>query len=286
MKRSLRALALLPLLALVLALALPGAAMAQMEVSALFLNVGKADTALLTLGDQHYMVDTGKSGGFDELQNALTVCGVERLDGIFLSHTDKDHVGGLKKLLKSGMEVGTLYAGAIHSESGMDDHPVYKAAEKYDAPLQWLVAGDTLDLQNGCTVRVLGPLTSDPINENNNSLVLDVVTPEGNFLFTGDMELQEEQELLDAGLIPRATALKVAHHGDNDATGAAFAAQVAAQWAVISTSTEDEPDTPDERVLKHLWAAGSSVAVTQDATLGIRVTLQAGAATAEKLDLN
>ena len=287
MKRFFSAALALLLLALVCALALPQApAAADTEVAALFINVGKADAALLFLGDRRYLVDTGKSGSYEQLELALTVYKVEKLDGVLITHTDKDHAGGLKKLLKSGFPVDTVYAGALRSEESDAEHPAYKAAEKYGVPLVWVKAGDELDWGEGFTARVLGPLTRDAINENNNSLVIDLVTPEGNLLLTGDMELEEEGALLAAGLIPQAAVLKVAHHGDGDATSRAFAHAVKPQWAVISTSTEDEPDTPDSDVLTALWEVESGVAVTQDATMGILVKLAGGVATAESVDLN
>lgn len=276
----------LALLALVCILALPQSpAVADAEVAALFINVGKADAALLFLGDGRYLVDTGKSGGYEQLALALSVYGVDHLDGVLITHTDKDHVGGLKKLLKNGVTVDMIYAGTLHSEESTEEHPAYKAAEKYDVPLTWLNAGDELDWGEGFTARVLGPLTLDPTNENNNSLVVDLVTPQGNMLLTGDMELEEEGELLEAGLIPQAAVLKVGHHGDGDATSRELVQAVKPQWSIISTSTADEPDTPDGDVLATLWAAKSGVAVTQDAGLGILVKLSGGTATAEQVDL-
>lgn len=287
MKKT-RMLALLMLLsALVLTALLPFAqAGAEMDVSALFINVGKADSALLFLGDERYLVDTGKSGGFDQLELALSLYGVEHLSGVFITHTDKDHVGGLKKLLKSDIQVDMIYTNRLHSEESDDEHPAYKAAKKYDVPITWLAGGEQVTTANGCVFDVLGPLGRDVLNENNNSLVMNLVTPEGNILLTGDMEQEEETELLERGLIPSATVLKVAHHGEDDSTSYQFALTVGAQWAVISTNTEDEPDTPDPKVLSYLFQARSGVAVTQEATLGIRVTLKGGVATADKLDIN
>ena len=96
------------LLALVLAavLLLAGAcARAQEQVQALFINVGKADAALFFLDDQRFLVDTGTKDSYDQLERVLEAYGVTRLNGVVITHTDKDHVGGLKKLLKSEIAV-------------------------------------------------------------------------------------------------------------------------------------------------------------------------------------
>ena len=280
MKRFPRTLALL----LALLLTLGACARAETEVSALFINVGKADSALYLLGDQRFLIDTGTKDSYDQLERVLEAYGVQRLDGVLITHTDKDHVGGLKKLLKSGIAVDALYAGTLHSEKSLEDHPVYEAAEKYDVPLTWLSAGDVIDLGNGCTFQVLGPLSQDDEDENNNSLVLRLLTPQGDMLLTGDMELEEENELIEAGLISQAAVLKVAHHGRDDTTSRQFALLVRPQWAVISTSTAERPDTPSAKVLSYLRDARASVAVTQVAQVGILITLEGGQASAEAIN--
>ena len=280
MKRFPRTLALL----LALLLTLGACARAETEVGALFINVGKADAALYLLGDQRFLIDTGTKDSYDQLERVLEAYGVQRLDGVLITHTDKDHVGGLKKLLKSGIAVDALYAGTLHSEKSLEDHPVYEAAEKYDAPLTWLSAGETVELADGCAFHVLGPLSQDDEDENNNSLVLRLLTPQGDMLLTGDMELEEENELIEAGLISQAAVLKVAHHGRDDTTSRQFALLVRPQWAVISTSTAERPDTPSAKVLSYLRDARASVAVTQEAQVGILITLEGGQASAEAIN--
>lgn len=134
-------------LVLVVLLLLAGAcARAQEQVQALFINVGKADAALFFLDDQRFLVDTGTKDSYDQLERVLEAYGVTRLNGVVITHTDKDHVGGLKKLLKSEIAVDRVYAGALHSEKSLEDHPVYEAAEKYAVPLTWLSAGDSIAL--------------------------------------------------------------------------------------------------------------------------------------------
>lgn len=264
---------------------LPGStsAYAESSVKALFINVGKADAALLFLGDQHYLVDTGHKDSYDALERALTAYGVDRLDGVFITHTDKDHVGGLKKLLKSDIAVNQLYASTLHSEGNAENHPVYDAAKKRNVPLRWLRAGEVIEAGE-CTLHILGPLDRDNVDEDNNSLVIDVRTPEGNLLLTGDMKAEEEGSLMQAGVIPEATVLKVAHHGEDDSTGTAFVRQVRPQWAIISTNTDEESDTAADAVMARLWDVKSGVAITQSATLGILVTLQDGQASAEQIN--
>ncbi|MEG0742748.1 MAG: MBL fold metallo-hydrolase [Clostridia bacterium] len=282
--RAIAALFMCVMLACVLLL--PAApAMAQDGVSALFINVGKADATLCFLGDQRFLIDTGTKKSYDELERALKLYHVTKLDGVLITHTHKDHAGGLSKLLKSDIEVEMVYAGKLHIETSDEEHPAFKATQKNGVPLRWLSAGDEVALDGGYTFRVLGPLSKDAENDNNNSLVVELQTPQGNMLFTGDMEFAEEEALLSAGLIPQAAVLKVPHHGEDDASGKNLILKIAPQWAVISTSTEEEPDTPDAKVLANLWLVKAGVSVTQDAQIGIMVTLEQGKASAQSINL-
>jgi beta-lactamase superfamily II metal-dependent hydrolase len=79
-------------------------------VSALFMNVGKADAALFMLGDKRYLIDTGTKESAEAMLRALSYYQGDRLDGVMITHTDKDHVGGLKTLLKTMYCRRPLYA--------------------------------------------------------------------------------------------------------------------------------------------------------------------------------
>ncbi|MCL1854230.1 MAG: MBL fold metallo-hydrolase [Clostridia bacterium] len=246
--------------------------------SALFLNVGKADCAAVFLGGNTFLVDTGSKASAGLMLDGLAACGVTRLAGVFVTHTDRDHTGGLKRLLESKIQVERLYAPGIHTEESDEGHPVYGASQKYAVPMTWLSSGDRVDGGGGSSFQVLGPLSRDPEENNNNSLVMLLDTPQGTMLFTGDMETQEETELMRAGMIPGADVLKVGYHGKNSASSVSFLATVRPQWAVISTSSAEDKDSPAPKVMERLWRVKANVAVTQDAGLGILVTLREGVA--------
>lgn len=258
-------------------------AAADGDIRALFINVQKADAALLFLGEQRFLVDTGAKDSYPALKAALSLYGVTRLDGVIITHLHNDHVGGLKKLLKSDVAVERLYAGTLRADAYEGQDTVERLAADRDIPLTRLQAGDSLSAGDS-VFHVLGPLNRDAENENNNSLVLNLETPQGNLLLAGDMELEEEAELLDGGLIPQAAVFKVGHHGEDDATSKRLVTVVKPQWAVISTSTAEEPDTLDSKVVSRLWDVKAGVAVTQNGTVGILVTLRDGRATAEQID--
>ena len=262
-------LALLPLLS--------GQGEESPSLSLLAVNVRKADALLLRCGDSAYLIDAGSKDSAGSLLSVLRSEGVTRLSGVILTHTHADHVGGLKALLSSGIVIEHIYASeyfVLKKEDGK--HPVEKAIKKKDYEITWLSGGDELPLSGG-KLTVLGPIEQNVDAENCNSLVLLAEGGGGSILLTGDMEFPEEDSLLKAGRIPQADVIKIGNHGERDATSAQLLTTVQPKLAVISTNSDDEPDTPSPRVIKLLNDQSIPYLLTQDAESGILVTLTGGA---------
>ena len=244
------------------------------EMSLLAINVRKADALLLRCGDTAYLVDTGSKDSFDQLYAVLKAEGISRLTAVILTHTHKDHIGGLKQLLNSDIEVGEIYTSVWFEENKKGQHPAAKALKGTGKELSFLSGGDELPF-SGASLKVLGPLEEAEV-ENNNSLVLLAECGGSSILLAGDMEFPEEASLLKAGVIPAADVLKIGNHGEGDATSAQLVATVRPKLAVISTTSDDEPDTPDPRVIRLLKDQGIPYLVTEDTANGILVTLKGG----------
>lgn len=240
----------------------------------LAINVRKADCLLLMSGQDVYMIDTGRPESIGQIRTVLASRGIDRLKGIIVTHTDIDHVGSLPFLLKSGITVENLYTSGYYVCSE-EEHPVLKTAKAAGREVIFLKAGDVLPLEGG-ELRVLGPLWEDSTDENNNSLVMLAKTKDGTILLTGDMELDEEASLLSKGAIPNADVLKVAHHGAGDATSEALVRAVRPKAAIISTNSEDASKKPSKKVKTSLLKNGAQIAITQNATEGVLVTLKNG----------
>lgn len=247
----------------------------DMALSLLAINVGKADALLLRSGKTAYLIDTGTEDSFEQMYRVLKAEGVEALTGVILTHTDRDHIGGLEQLVESGMEIGTVYASAYHPKKSDKKHPAVKILNETDKDVQFIKGGDSLPMDGG-TLEVLGPLEKSEDKDDNNSLVILATGGGGSMLLAGDMEFPEEESLLAAGAIPRADVLKVGNHGDDDATSDALIQAVRPKTAVISTSTAEKQSTPAKRVLRLLKSWNVQVLQTQDAEKGVLVTLRNG----------
>lgn len=271
------------LLAGALTVLMCGAAQAEVELFAV--NVGKGDALIVRAGGYTCLIDAGKEKAQDQLEVALKALGVEALDAVFVTHTDKDHTGGLKWLCKSDIEIRSIYASRYHPATTEKKHQAVKTAEKLDLKVTWLGAGDCVPLgDSGAMFRVLAPEMEIPGDEDENSLVMMLESSDGRMLLAGDMENLEEAVLLASGADLKCDVLKVPNHGDGDATSAALIAACSPKVALISTDSEEKPGTPDARVLRDLEAAGCVVYVTQGSGLGVRIVLDGGEATAEAVD--
>lgn len=256
-------------------------AASSQEMSLLAINVGKADCLLLRCGESAYLIDTGTKKTADRVLKVLESCDVDSLDGIILTHTHADHAGGLKTILNSDTTVDALYAPAFYVLKKEDGkHPIQKALKKREKTVVWLNAGNEIPLDGG-RLQVLGPVEKNEI-ENNNSLVLLAEGGGGKMLLTGDMEFPEEQTLLEKGLLGPVDVLKIANHGEEDATSEALIQATTPSLAVISTNTEEEPDTPDPRVMELLEKYHIPVVQTQDTNTGVLITIKDGKVFTEK----
>lgn len=275
------------LIALLLCLPAAGcstAAPTESDVWMYAVSAGKADAILLGVSDAVCLIDAGYVRTRGKILAAMERMGVEKLDAVFLTHTDDDHADGLEWLAESEIPVGTWYASALYTSVKESKHPAVKAAAARGQEVVWLQAGDAVSL-GGATLEVLAPAQLNEDKDDNNSLVMMLHSDEGRILLAGDMEFPEEGVLLQSGADVACDVLKVPNHADDDTCSETFVRAAAPDAAVICTDTREKSETPDPRVVASLQAVGAQVAVTQECTGGILVYLHQGTPSIEKIDL-
>lgn len=177
--------------------------------------------------------------------------GVETLEGIFLTHGHKDHVGGLSSLLQAFPTEAVYYSGS-DAFSYQEILP-WELAEAQGAEAIPLRGDEVLDL-GGVEARVWLPPVPDRENENNNSLVLMLTHGSIRMLLMGDAEQEEEQMLMMEVPDLRADLLKLGHHGEDDASTPAFLHRVQPSIGLIAGNMEENPESVDPVVTARLEA--------------------------------
>lgn len=217
-----------------------------------WLDVGQGDAAVIQCGGQTMLIDGGKPEKSSYIYAWLQQHGLSYLDVIVATHVDADHIGGLSGALNYA-SVGTAYCPVTTGTT-----ETFQSFVKYLAQqgkqITVPTAGETFEL-GGAQVQILGPLHSAE-DSNDNSIVLKVSFGATSFLFTGDAERAEEQDLLNAGVNLQSTVLKVGHHGSDTSTSYPFLRAVAPQYAVISVGAGNSYGHPTEAVLSRLRDAG------------------------------
>lgn len=246
---------ILILLAILIFSATPSMARTVMST----VNVGKGDAIIIRTEGCTALIDTGKGYAAGRIRRALEELGIDRLDAVFITHVDNDHIEGLQFLAQYGIQVDAWYASPYFFEYKEKKHPL----NQLDLDVTWLEAGDVVTIGEA-SFHVLAPIVKNEEEENNNSLVMMLETPDGRILLTGDMEYPEEETLLATDADLKCDILKVSNHGDNDATGRELIERASPGYAVISTSTLEKQETPDPGVVAALQDIGAEVFVTQD----------------------
>lgn len=217
-----------------------------------WLDVGQGDAAVIQCGGQSMLIDGGKPEKSSYIYAWLQQHGLSYLDVIVATHVDADHIGGLSGALNYA-SVGTAYCPVTTGTTETFQSFVKYLAQR-GKQITVPTAGETFAL-GGAQVQILGPLHRAE-DSNDNSIVLKVSFGATSFLFTGDAERAEEQDLLNAGVNLQSTVLKVGHHGSDTSTSYPFLRAVAPQYAVISVGAGNSYGHPTEAVLSRLRDAG------------------------------
>ena len=220
-----------------------------------FLDVGQADCALLECDGEFMIIDGGNVEDGQMVVSYLKQMGVERLAHVVCTHAHEDHVGGLPAVL-SVFDADIVYAPVTEYNTKVFRDFVEKT-ENRAGSITVPSPGDQFAL-GSTSVTVLGPVQEydDP---NNTSIVLKVSYGESDFLFTGDMEILAENDMLNYWgdrVDWNAELLKVGHHGSETSSGYRLVYEVNPGYGVISVGEGNKYGHPDEKPMSRLNDAG------------------------------
>ena len=221
-----------------------------------FIDVGQADCALLECDGEYAIIDAGYPERADKVVEYMAGLGVEALDLLVATHPHGDHIGGLPTVLDA-YPVETVWSSELPFSNDYT-RSFQNAVALRRVPLTVSEIGDVFELGDA-TITVIGPVRMDYEDVNNISLVLMVQYGDIRFLFTGDMERDAEEELLDSGADVKADVLKVGHHGSYTSTSYRFLYEVEPTYAVICVGGNNEYGHPHDEPMSRLQDADVTI---------------------------
>ena len=229
-----------------------------------FLDVGQGDAAVISFPDgTHWLVDGGdkwesSDAGENHVVPYMRWAGIRGLNGVILSHPNRDHYGGLPSVLKYAA-VDTLYEG-IDSRFFSLAPELNAAALERNTGRRLIIRGDKIGYNALWRMYVLSPLieSQDAIDMNNlneYSVALFIIYGKTKFLFTGDIGAAVEKELTQKyGSFLNSDVIKVAHHGSKYSSDSEFLRTVMPEYAVISAGRFNSFGHPTTETLDRLNA--------------------------------
>ena len=197
----------------------------NVEVS--FLDVGQADSILISSNDEYMLIDAGNNSDGPLLVKYFQNLGIQEFKYVVGTHPHEDHIGGLDDIINS-FNIDKIYLpDAITTTKTFED--VLDAIDNKNKTYTVPKIDSTFNLGNA-TFKVIytGTDTSDL---NNTSIVLKMTYKNISFLFTGDTTSKNEQKILNKDI--KSTVLKVGHHGSKYSTSSAFLDKVNPKYAII-----------------------------------------------------
>ncbi len=246
------------------------------------IDVGQGDCTLIQLPNgKTVLVDAGSGGiGWNPFDAGSTIVvpflkemGIKYIDYIVMTHPHSDHIGGIWPVVKK-FDVGTLVDSGFPA-SEQDYEMIMEIAEEKDIQLLEVHAGNMLDWDKDCEIKVLSPPRNyimgggSPVNEN--SVVFKLTYKDVSFIFTGDAEKQSGKKIVRAfkdDLL--CTFLKVSHHGSKNSLTYNWFLDWAQPIVSIICVGQNTWGHPNRSTLKKLESYGSLIYRTdRDGTIKI-----------------
>lgn len=247
-------------LSLLLSWYVPG----KQKTSITMLDVGQGQCILLQSEGRTFLVDCG--GDSDEMSadlaaQTLLARGIHALDGIILTHYDRDHMGGLPYLLTQ-LETDMLILPDTEDREKRSLLPPTNG--------ETVLVSDTLKAEYGNTkLTVFGPVYSAYSNEN--SLCVLFETENCVILITGDRSGFGERMLLREFDLPDVDILVAGHHGSMYSTTEELLSCVTPETVLISVSEDNNYGHPAPELLARLEERGCEIYRTDESgTITIR----------------
>lgn len=217
-------------------------------LSAHFIDVGQGDCTLFVSGDKTMLIDSGEAEYGDTVVSYIKKLGITELDYVVATHAHSDHMGSMAYVIENFDVKNVILSEPSDSAMSKKFYGDFlDAVERTEAEIIMAEPDYTFILGKAeCTI--LAPFeVSD--EENNNSVVMHILSPSASFLMTGDAEKAVEKQLIEKYPHLRATVLKAGHHGSKTSSHKEFIEKLNTDTVIISVGEDNSYNHPSKDVL-------------------------------------
>ena len=171
--------------------------------------------------------------------------GVDKIDQLILTNTDKEHVGDLLEVTKA------FYVGEILVSKGSLTQKEFVAElEASQNKVRSVTAGENLPIF-GSQLEVLSSRQIGD-GDRDGSLILYGKLLDKHFLFTGNLKEKGEKDLLKQYPDLEVDVLKAGQHGAKTSSNSAFLEQLKPEFTLISVGKSNRAKLPHQETLTQL----------------------------------
>lgn len=221
----------------------------------IFFDIGQGDSALISESNNvQILIDGGPSGAVMSKLGSAMPWGDNTIEIVIVTHPDKDHIAGLVDVFER-YNIGTVIATMVpHSLAEYQE--IKRLINQKNIPVVHIKAPQRIFLEQGSYLDIIYPFDVSNITEkdstNAKSIVGRFIYGSTSVLFTGDLEIPQETELLFKQLNVSADILKVGHHGSKTSSGDDFLDAVNPIIAVISSGKNNRYGHPHEEAIQRI----------------------------------
>ena len=233
------------------------------ELKIHFFDIGQGDSIFIeTPSHKQILIDGGPSTRIVQKLGKAMPFFDHSIDTIILTHTDKDHIGGIPEVLNRYKIRSILDTGIICITSICDEYNKAVQNELNRGAIRVSThTGQRWNLGDGVFLTILSPfekLDQAKVSKpNETSIVVKLEYAGRSVLFTGDIGEQTEEKLVLAGIKLKSDILKVPHHGSKYSSSDIFLNSIDPNYAVISVAAKNSYGHPTAEALERLANSGA-----------------------------
>lgn len=227
------------------------------------LKAGQADAIVLRTENHSFIIDCGEKDDGDKIVEYLNENGISKLDCIFVTHFDKDHVGGFCKVAEN-FAVDNIFVP--NYEGHNEAYKKYLASiEENELNAISLTENVSFVFDDVLIEAFVPQKTSYAEGDNDFSLAISITHGENTFLFAGDAEKERIDELVSE-MSHEYDFLKVPHHGRYNENTEKFFEAVKPKYSAICDSKKNPASN---NTIKALESVGSEIYCTRDGSVSV-----------------